>query len=94
MLLLSIFFCARPAFAEYRAFDLIITNTVTKGVRHVLSNFDPIQYAGYGDLNANEQIWYQDTWMCRGRTGDFAPICPNPNPKPTSTPVPPPAARP
>jgi hypothetical protein len=83
---ISIFLRPEISRAEYRAFDLIIIVDGSKSVRHVLSNLDPVQYVGYYSLNAHEKIYYEDTWMCKGRTGDFQPICPNP--KANSAPVP------
>ena len=70
--------------AEYRAFELVITNTVTGTERVVLASLDPDQYRGYHALDPHEKITYRDTWMCKGNTGD-KPICPKP---PNHTPRP------
>jgi len=63
--------------AEYRAFELVITNKVTGTEKVILSSLDPDQYRGYHALDPNEIITYRDTWMCRGNTAD-KPICAKP----------------
>lgn len=68
---------ALPAKAEYRAFELVIHNKVTGEERVVLASLDPDQYRGYHPLDANEEITYRATWMCKGNTSD-KPICPKP----------------
>ena len=75
--ILFIFFGV-TAFAEYRAFNLKITDTSNNQERFVQSNLDPIQYQGYNPLKPTEIITYTDSWMCPGRTGDFMKICDNP----------------
>ena len=74
------------AFAEYRAFNLKITDTSNNQERFIQSNLDPIQYQGYNSLKPTEIITYTESWMCPGRTGDFMKICDNPavNQKPES----------
>lgn len=55
--------------------------------RTVQSTLDPIQYRGFYPLKPTENIRYIDTWMCRGRTDYFKPLCPNPkSPAPAETP--------
>jgi hypothetical protein len=63
--------------AEYRAFELVITNKVTGTERVVLSSLDPDQYRGYYPLDPGETITYRDTWMCKGNTSEKQ-ICPKP----------------
>ncbi len=46
--------------------------------RLVESTLDPIQYRGYYLVGADEKVEYIDTWMCKGRTDQFASLCPNP----------------
>jgi hypothetical protein len=72
-----VLFISLPAFAEYRAYELVITNSVTGQEKVVLSSLDPDQYRGYHPLSPNEAIAYRDTWMCRGNTSEKA-ICPKP----------------
>lgn len=67
------------AWAEYRVFDLEITNTETGQTRNVLSTLDDIQYPGYYPLRAQETIRISDTWMCWKRSDHFQRYCPNPN---------------
>ncbi len=75
--LLSLFLFV-AAQAEYRAFELVITNNVTGHERIVLSSLDPDQYRGYHPLDANETINYRDTWMCKGNTAEKN-ICAKPD---------------
>jgi hypothetical protein len=72
--------------AEYRVFNLRITNTQTQAVREVLSTLDPLQYRHYYPVENDEVLSYVETWRCFGRTGDFQPYCPNPK---AQTPPPP-----
>lgn len=67
-----------PALAEYRAFELAITDTRTGKTRLVTSVLDDIQYPGYHPIHRYETIAIQATWMCWGRQGDFKAICRNP----------------
>jgi hypothetical protein len=63
--------------AEYRAFELVISNSLSGQERTVLSNLDPDQYRGYHPLNPGESISYRATWMCKGNTSDQA-VCQKP----------------
>jgi hypothetical protein len=63
--------------AEYRAFELSITDAVSGNERTELSNLDPAQYAKYHPVHPGDKIVYKTTWMCRGNTSG-KPICPNP----------------
>lgn len=67
---------AVSAFAEYRAFELRIEKTDNpENFRTVISSLDPVQYRGYYPVQRDEVVYYTKTWMCRGRTGNFNPIC-------------------
>lgn len=63
------------AFAEYRVFELVISDPATQKTKTVVSNLDPEQYAKYYHVPLGWTISYQKTWMCKGRTGDFKPFC-------------------
>lgn len=65
-------------FAEYRAYELRISNTLLGKTRNVSSTLDQYQYPEYHHLAAGESIEYVSSWMCMGRTSDFAVICANP----------------
>lgn len=65
--------------AEYRAYRLKINNTTTGQERIVLSTLDHIQYPGYHPVNANETVQYVESWMCRGNTSGYKPICAQPS---------------
>ncbi len=63
------------------------TNSTTTGrspaaapldFRLVESTLDPVQYRGYYLVGSDEKVEYIDTWMCKGRTDQFASLCPNP----------------
>ncbi len=66
------------AHAEYRAFELVITNSATGQERVLVSNLDPRQYRRYYPIKITETVLYRDTWMCRGNTSHFQAICPKP----------------
>jgi hypothetical protein len=66
------------AHAEYRAFELVIANPATGQERVVVSNLDPRRYRHYYPVKAGEEITYRQTWMCRGNTSQFKPVCPKP----------------
>ncbi len=66
--------------AEYRAFELAITNPTTNQSRVVLSNLDHLQYPMYYPLQKDERIQIVSTWMCRDRTDNFQAICAKPAP--------------
>ena len=67
-----------PAFAEYRAFELVISNQTGGQGRVVVTTLDDIQYAGYHHVRKDETVAIQDTWMCWRRSDGPAAICPNP----------------
>ncbi len=75
LVLLSLF-----AKAEYRAFELRITNSTTGKSYSVRSTFDHIQYRQYYTVTNDETVEIVETWMCRGRTEYFKPICQSPSP--------------
>lgn len=64
--------------ADYRVYELTISNTTTGEQRQVLSTLDHLQYPTYYPLQPNENIEYTDSWMCFGNYSDFKPYCPNP----------------
>jgi hypothetical protein len=67
-----------PALAEYRAFQLRISQkNQPESFRLLVSTLDPYQYPGYFIVQESEKIDYIRTWMCWGRTNDQA-ICPDP----------------
>lgn len=81
-------------FAEYRLFLLEIgpptkTNPdqspadekPNNQLRYVTSTLDPLQYKYYYPVQTGEIVTYTQTWMCRGRTGNGTPYCPNPKAK-------------
>jgi len=64
--------------AEYRAFELVITDPTSGQERVVLSNLDPNQYRRYYPIKPQEKIVYRQTWRCRGNTSNFQAVCPKP----------------
>jgi len=63
--------------AEYRAYRLVITNTLTGGQRSVVSNLDPDQYRDLYPVLKEEEITLDGSWKCYGDTS-HQPICPAP----------------
>lgn len=76
---------AHVSHAEYRAFELVITDAAGKE-KVVISTLDPEQYKGYHPLNAGETITYRATWMCRGNTSGRQKVCPKTERGPRSGP--------
>jgi hypothetical protein len=87
---LLIFLFTRSARAEYRAFELVITNSTSGQERVVVSTLDPRRWRRYYPVKYDDQVTYRDTWMCKGNTSGHKPVCPKPEegsgpatPKPT-----------
>lgn len=79
---LAIFAFSFTAQAEYRAFELVITDSESGTEKIVLSTLDPNQYRRYYAIKLTETVKYQDTWRCRGNTSWNTPICPKPEKAP------------
>jgi hypothetical protein len=62
---------------------LEITDTRSNQSRQINSVLDDKQYSGYFPVQPYEKISILNTWMCRGRQGDFKALCPNPKAEPT-----------
>lgn len=77
---------AHEARAEYRVFQLVITDTQSTTTRTVIDTLDDIQYRGYHPLRQFEAIAIQDSWMCWGGHGEGVKPCPNPRPQPEAAP--------
>jgi hypothetical protein len=77
-LLLFTLLAFAPARAEYRAFELVITDSTSGQERVVLSTLDPNQYRGYYPVKPSEKVTYRQTWRCKGNTSDYKAICPKP----------------
>jgi len=85
--------CPIAAFAEYRVYELAITNADTGQTRTVITTLDDRQYGGYHPLHLTESVKIEATWMCWGRHGESKPPCPRPTSSsdaPLSAPVSPP----
>ncbi len=67
------------ASAEYRAFELKITDTEKNKDRAIISTLDNLQYPRYYPLNKNESIAYVDSWMCYENMSDFTKTCAKPD---------------
>lgn len=65
--------------AEYRAYRLVITNSETGEQKKVTSTLDHLQYKAFFSLGPNEQIAYENSWMCWGNTSHHKPICSPPS---------------
>lgn len=68
-----------PAAAEIRVFLLRIAKKgKPQDFRLVKSSLDPLQYPYFYPVAKDEVVTYDDTWRCRGRTGDFRAYCKSP----------------
>lgn len=84
LILLGLLILSLPARSEYRAYKLIIKNTVTGAERVVISNFDPSHYRDLYPVHKEEEILLENSWMCYGNTSK-KPVCPEPEAKPEET---------
>lgn len=67
------------ALAEYRVFELEITDQKTGTSRKVIGTLDDIQYRGYHPVGEAEQVKINDTWMCyKNQTQNYRSYCPSP----------------
>ncbi len=82
-LLLILFLFSQLTAAEYRAFELVITDKGSGKERVVISTLDPGQYRGYYPVAYSENVTYRGTWRCKGNTSNFKPVCPKPEGKPS-----------
>lgn len=73
-----VFFLSQLLFADYRVYELNVSNQVTGESRVVTSTLDQIQYPSYYPLQPNESIAYKQSWMCFGNFSKFKKHCPNP----------------
>lgn len=77
MISLLTFLISITAGAEYRAFELVISNSATGQERVEISTLDPLQYRVYYPVGLDDKVTYRSTWRCRGNTSN-KPICPRP----------------
>jgi hypothetical protein len=75
---IAVLLTSLSALAEYRAFELAITDTNTGKVRKVTTTLDHIQFRGYHPVASFEVVSIEATWMCKQRGDWFTDICPNP----------------
>ena len=90
IILVAILMTTSNARAEYRVYELLISNKATGSSRVYKSTLDDQQYAGYYLVQPGETVVIQATWMCRERSEFFKDFCPNPrlaaNPAPITPP--------
>jgi hypothetical protein len=72
--------------AEYRAFELVITDVASGTERVQVSTLDPNQYRTYYPVKYTEAVNYRATWMCKGNTA-LKQVCARPE-KQDSKPAP------
>ena len=70
---------AFQAKAEYRVYELLITDTATGKTRTTIGTLDDQQYRSYYLVKPTETVTLQTHWMCRPRKDYFGTYCPNPN---------------
>lgn len=75
---MPLLFLLNHAFAEYRAFELVIVNSTSGQERVVISTLDPRRYRRYYPIKYEEKVSYRATWMCRGNTSSHKPVCAKP----------------
>ena len=88
ILLLLILSTYAQAKAEYRVFELEITNPDTGKKRTVVTTLDPFQYIDYYHVLNRESVYYTRTWMCYGDTSGYKEPCPPPSREPSNVKTP------
>jgi hypothetical protein len=78
-------FWASIARAEYRVFELEITDSTNGAARSVTTTLDDFQYRFYNPIKPTEAITIKATWMCYLRSDYFKNFCPKPLPKPAKS---------
>ena len=76
--LLALLLLTFTASAEYRAYQLLITNEESGAERSITSILDDQQYREFYTLKPGETIQLFNTWMCYHNGSYGQPICPNP----------------
>lgn len=67
-----------PARAEYRVYQLKITDTLTQKSREVLSTMMPAAYIVYYPIRSSEMVEIVDNWMCWKRSDGYQKLCTRP----------------
>jgi hypothetical protein len=100
-ILIACIVAGQKAMAEYRAFELKITNTEKNKDYSVVSILDHLQYPKYHPMLKNEVIAYVDSWRCKENMSEFRRPCAKPDrtpallaPKPSAKPAASPAPKP
>ena len=76
---------SQSAHAEYRVYQYIVKSRLKsphaeKGYV-VTSTLDPVSYIAYHGGDSSIKVDLLRTWMCKGYTGEGAPICDSPEAK-------------
>lgn len=79
---------ALPARAEYRVYELEISDSTNGAVRIATTTLDDIQYRFYNSMKLTERVAIKETWMCYQRSDYFKGLCPKPPPPPPRPPKP------
>lgn len=64
--------------AEYRVYQLKITDTTTKKSREILTTLMPKAYIFYYPIRATEMVEIMDHWMCWKRSDGYQKPCTRP----------------
>ena len=65
--------------AEYRAYQYLIKSSNFSNT--IVSTKNPVTFEAYHGGPQNIQVTLLKTWMCKGYTGNFRPICDAPEKK-------------
>ena len=75
VVLMFVLLWSTSSLAEYRAYQLVISNEETGEEKRITSTLDHLQYKAFYSLGPNEIIYYERSWMCWGNTSYHKPIC-------------------
>jgi hypothetical protein len=73
-----ILFFVYSAHAEYRVYQLKITDTTTKKSREILTTLMPKAYIFYYPIRSTEMVEMMDHWMCWKRSDGYQKPCTRP----------------
>jgi|SaaInlStandDraft_5_1057022.scaffolds.fasta_scaffold168749_2 hypothetical protein len=86
-MVMIVIFYSSVLWADYRVFQLAITDTNTGKSRMVHSTLDQYQYPTYHHVKLAEQISYITSWKCLGNNSHFRQLCKNPSEGPVFGPA-------
>ena len=70
--------CASSAFAEYRAYELEVFDSVANSSRRVITSFSPSDFVQVNGGPQRTGVIIRASWLCYGDTSLYKKVCPQP----------------